>query len=125
MSTGVTLILLLIAALHVIFFIGESFLWKRPDFSRRMMRRMKPDSALDPAVEAKALEVLFFNQGVYNLMLALGAVWAIVAGSVAFAAFICLFVVVAGATLAATSRLRAGAVVQALPGLIGLILLAI
>ncbi|WP_301069431.1 DUF1304 domain-containing protein [Pseudooceanicola sp.] len=123
MSSTLVIILWIIAALHALFYIGEAFLWKRPALSQALLPKINPGSRLDRAAEARALDVLFVNQAVYNLMIALGAVWAATSGAVTLATFICLFVLVAGLTLALTSKLRIGAVIQALPGLIGLVLI--
>ena len=59
----------LVALQHVFFFVLEAFLWKKP-FGRKVFRTT-PEFAEQSAALAA-------NQGLYNLFLAAGLVWALV-----------------------------------------------
>jgi putative membrane protein len=62
----------LVAALHVYFFVLESFLWTTP-FGQKTFRRT--------ASEQEATKSLAVNQGLYNGFLAAGLVWSLVAAA--------------------------------------------
>ena len=108
---------------HTGAFIAEAFLWMRPALHRGMIRKVNPTLEIDPADQARATRILMINQGVYNLMIALGGIAALVVGGeagTALAVYVFVFALAAGATLAFTTVAFAGAALQALPGLIGL-----
>lgn len=104
-----------VALLHVYFLVLEMFLWDKP-FGLRTFR-MTPE-------QAAASKVLAMNQGLYNGFLAAGLAWGLALGPAGFAvkAFFLGCVVVAGAFGAATVGRRV-LYVQALPALLGLVLL--
>jgi putative membrane protein len=54
----------LAAVLHVVFFVFESLLWTRPDVYARF--------GIGSAEQAETIRPMAFNQGFYNLALALG-----------------------------------------------------
>ena len=104
------------ALLHVWFFVMESVLWRRP----AVWARFRLGSQADADVTAQ----LAFNQGFYNLFLALGAlggVWLARTsgdGSVgqAIALFACACMVGAGVVLVASDRrFLPAALLQAVP----------
>jgi putative membrane protein len=112
---------LVAAALHVLFFYAESVTFTRPATWRRF--------GLSTQEQAEIVRPMAFNQGFYNLFLALG----IVAGLILVAAgqtdagraivvFACACMVLAGVVLIATSRamLRA-ALLQAVPPLLAIV----
>ncbi|RZU53843.1 putative membrane protein [Krasilnikovia cinnamomea] len=112
------------ALIHVLFFILESLRFARPAVWRRFLVTSQRD--------ADAIRPMAFNQGFYNLFLALGmlggvgaSVWggAVVGASLIGFAGACM--VGAGAVLVATDRRFArAAVVQAAPPLVALVALA-
>jgi putative membrane protein len=108
--------------LHIAFFVLESFLFKRPDVQKRL--------GITPE-EAKAAWIWAFNQGFYNLFLAVGCLGGLAllhtAGfereGRALVLFACAYMVGAGVVLVASDpKLVAGACVQAVPPLLALVL---
>jgi putative membrane protein len=94
---------LLAAALHVLFFYFESVAFARPDVWRRF--------GLADQGQADIVRPMAFNQGFYNLFLAIGIVVGLVliaAGQAdagrAIVLFACACMVLAGLVLIATSR---------------------
>jgi len=107
--------------LHVLFFVLESVLFERPDVAARF-------GLTDPAAIA-AVRPMAFNQGFYNLFLALGVgvgLGLVASGSVdagrAIVLFSCACMVGAGIVLFATSRRFArSAAIQAVPPAIAIV----
>jgi putative membrane protein len=112
---------LLAAAIHVWFFVLESVLFGRPGVAARFGLRTEEQIA--------AVRPMAFNQGFYNLFLAIGiaaGIALIAAGSVeagrAVVLFCCGCMVGAGVILFATSRqFLQAALVQALPPLVAIV----
>jgi len=104
----------LVAALHVYFMVLEMFLWTRP-FGRRTF-------GLTPEFAA-ASKSLAANQGLYNGFLAAGIVWGLWLGDAGrgVTLFFLACVVAAGVFGAATVNRKILAV-QALPGVVALLL---
>lgn len=105
----------LVAALHVVFFVLESFLWTRP-VGRRIF-------GLTPEV-AESTKSLAANQGLYNAFLAAGLMWGFLRpGECSFGikVFFLSCVVIAGIVGAITAK-RSILFVQALPGAVALLL---
>ena len=110
----------LAAALHVVFFLFESVLFTRPDVYARFKLT---------AEQAETVRVWALNQGFYNLLLAIGCFVGIaLAGTkprIGWTLIVhaCLVMVGAGIVLVASEpSLVGGAVVQAGPPTVGLIL---
>jgi putative membrane protein len=101
-----------VAALHLYFLVLEMFLWTRP-LGRRVFGN-EPEFA-------EASKVLAANQGLYNGFLAAGLVWGLVDDLDNVKLFFLACVIVAGAYGAATVSRRI-LVVQALPALVGFVL---
>jgi putative membrane protein len=103
-----------VALLHVGFFVLESFLWTKP--AGRRIFGLTAEKAHDSAALAA-------NQGVYNLFVASGLIWGLVAHDGAFAikVFFLTFVIIAGIVGAITAK-RSILFVQGLPGAIALLL---
>jgi|ERR1044071_311977 putative membrane protein len=103
-----------VALLHVWIFVLESFLW-----TKRVGRRVFGTTV----EQAETTKVLALNQGFYNLFLAAGLVWGIVAERCAFEikVFFLVCVIVAGIVGGITAK-RSILIVQALPALIALLL---
>ena len=112
-----SIVVALVAALHLYFLVLEMFLWTKPLGLKTF--RNSPEKAADSAVLAA-------NQGLYNGFLAAGLIWGLVQPNAAFAFQIKIFflacVIVAGIYGAATVSPRI-LLVQAAPAAIALILL--
>ena len=114
MTLAASLLVGLVAALHVGFLVLEMVLWDTPT-GRRVF-------GLTPELSA-ATKTLAANQGLYNGFLAAGLVWSLVPGSPGrpVALFFLACVVVAGVFGAATVS-RTILVVQALPAAVAIAL---
>lgn len=112
MPTLANVIVILVALLHLYFLLLEMFLWDKP-IGRRVFGHS--------AEKAAATKVLAANQGLYNGFLAAGLVWGVLASVEEIKLFFLICVVVAGVFGALTAS-RKILYVQALPGLLGLIL---
>jgi putative membrane protein len=106
----------LVAALHLYFLILEMFLWNKP-YGRRTFG-LTPEFAASTASLAA-------NQGLYNGFLAAGLIWGLILGGGAgfhIKLFFLSCVIIAGIFGAVTAN-RKILFVQAIPGLIALVLL--
>ncbi|RKT08309.1 putative membrane protein [Streptomyces sp. 3211.6] len=113
METTATVLVGLVAVLHVYFLVLEMFLWERPP-GRKL-------SGFDAEL-ARATAGLAANQGLYNGFLAAGLVWSLFAGDpTAFRVrvFFLVCVVVAGIYGGLTANRRI-LIAQALPGALAL-----
>jgi len=120
-------IFVLIAALiHLLIFFLESVLWSRPDVWRRF--------GLKTQEEADTVRPMAFNQGFYNVFLALGAGtglvmlgstnWAL--GGIALSIFAATSMVLAALVLVTSSpKLARSAAIQGVAPLIGVIFLVL
>ena len=111
LATAANIAVVLVAALHLWFLVLEMFLWDKP-FGQRTFG-MTPD-------KAAATKPLAMNQGLYNGFLAAGLLWGLAAG-VHVQIFFLACVIVAGVFGALTAS-RKILWVQAVPGLIALML---
>lgn len=114
MQSPATVAVILVAALHLCFLVLEMFLWARP-LGRRTFGLSAEFAAQSAALAA--------NQGLYNGFLAAGLVWGLtlgVAGAPVLRFFLAC-VIVAGVFGAFTVSRRI-LLVQALPGLLALVL---
>ena len=105
---------IVVAALHLWFFALESYFWDKPLGLRTF--GMTPD-------KAAITKSLALNQGLYNGFLAAGLVWGLFAGD-GVKTFFLTCVIVAGVVGAFTAS-RKILWVQALPGLIALVLVRV
>jgi putative membrane protein len=114
-ETAANVVVALVAALHAWFLALEMFLWERPVGMRTF--RLTPGRARDT-------RVLAANQGLYNGFLVAGLLWGLwlAPDDHGVRAFFLGCVVVAGVFGAATVNRRVF-FVQALPALLGLVLL--
>lgn len=103
-----------VALLHIVFFVLESFLWTKPA-GRRIFGLSRE--------HAEITRTLALNQGFYNAFLAAGLIWSLTnpEGSFGIKIFFLSCVIIAGIVGGITAK-RSILVVQALPGLIALIL---
>ena len=104
----------LAAALHVVFFVFESVLWTRPKIWARFGLRNQQD--------ADTIKPMAYNQGFYNLFLAVGVVVGLIlsgsheSAGRAVVLFGCLCMVGAAVVLLSTGRDKArAAAIQFLP----------
>ncbi|PJZ70406.1 hypothetical protein CH373_04855 [Leptospira perolatii] len=114
----------LVGLLHVWIFIMESILWMRPAIYRRF--------GVSDSKSAEAMKSIFLNQGFYNLFLAIGALYGAiffelhVTYAPAIMMFACLSVFGAGTVLLVSKPSMArAAIIQGLPPLIALVLIAL
>jgi len=115
MSILASVAIVVVACLHLLFFVLESFLWTKPT-GRRVFGLS--------AELAEGSKSLALNQGLYNAFLAAGLVWGLIAGaecSFAIEIFFLSCVVIAGIVGGLTAK-RSILIVQGLPGLIALLL---
>ncbi|MBI3161130.1 MAG: DUF1304 domain-containing protein [Chloroflexi bacterium] len=114
MDIVVNIITGIVAVLHGYFLILEMFLWDKPA-GRKSFR-----ATAEFAAQSKTLAA---NQGLYNGFLAAGLIWGIFAGD-AVKVFFLSCVIIAGLFGAFTVSKRIF-YIQALPALIGLVLLLV
>lgn len=110
MATVGIVLVFVVAALHLGFWVLESVLWTRP-LGRRIFAMSSE--------QAEATRVLASNQGVYNGMVAAGLVWGMLADEPGAVTFLLVFVAVVGLYGAVTVKPTIF-VVQALPALLAL-----
>jgi putative membrane protein len=115
MSTAATVVIALVAIIHVYFLVLEMFLWDKPAGLRAFGQSQQA---------ATATKVLAANQGLYNGFLAAGLFWGLSMGSAGFSVkvFFLVCVLIAGLYGAATASKKI-LYVQALPAAVGLVLL--
>jgi putative membrane protein len=112
-----TILIVLVAALHIYFLALEMFLWRTP-FGRRTFRTT-PEAAESSAVLAA-------NQGLYNGFLAAGLIWALLAyGLIGGRPILTFFLacVIAAGIFGALTVSRRILIVQAVPAAIAAVLL--
>jgi putative membrane protein len=115
MSIVVTVLIALVALLHVYFMVLEMFLWDKP-MGMKVFRN-SPE-------KAEATKVLAANQGLYNGFLAAGLIVGLLMGAAGFhfKLFFLVCVIVAGVYGAATFSKKI-LYVQALPAALALVAL--
>ena len=113
MNTVANIMIAIVAALHLGFLILEMFFWDHT-FGRKRFK-MTPEYS-------HASASLAANQGLYNGFLAVGLLWGLWTGEFAVKMFFLLCVIIAGIYGGVTTR-RTILYVQALPGLLALLLL--
>ncbi len=119
MSIAAMILVGIVAALHLMFFVLEAFLWesKGPGIFRNI-----PPEMFTPT------KTMMQNQGLYNAFLAAGLIWSLFIGDLQWQANISLFflgcVIIAGLVGAATVSRRIF-FVQAVPAILAAILVLI
>ena len=109
------------AGLHVYFFYLESISFKSSPRTQRIFIGRAGENNADLV---KVSSSLLFNQGFYNLFLALGTLFGLFANHPILIRFTLLFYVAAGAVLFISSPTKyQGAVIQSVPALLALLLL--
>lgn len=109
--TGI--VIAVVAILHLGFLILEMFLWNHP-IGRKTFKMTKEVSESSATLAA--------NQGLYNGFLAAGLVWGLISGEFSVKLFFLVCVFIAGVFGGLTAK-RSILFIQALPALLGLILL--
>jgi putative membrane protein len=115
MSIAASIVIAVIALLHVYFLVLEMFLWDKP------MGRRAFGLTAEFAAQSKTLAA---NQGLYNGFLAAGLIWALATQRSDVAMFFLGCVLIAGIYGGFTAS-RKILLIQALPAAIGLALLFI
>ena len=113
MTTLANIMIAIVAILHLGFLALEMFFWDHP-FGRKRFK-MTPEYS-------RASASLAANQGLYNGFLAAGLIWGLWTGQFAVKVFFLICVVIAGVYGGLTTR-RTILYIQALPGLLALLLL--
>jgi putative membrane protein len=113
MTVLANIVIAVVAVLHVGFLLLEMFFWDHP-FGRKRFG-MTPEYS-------KTSASLAANQGLYNGFLAAGLVWGLISGQFSVKLFFLVCVIIAGIFGAFTAR-RSILYIQAMPALLGLILL--
>lgn len=112
MNIVANIVIAVVGILHIGFLILEMFLWTKP-FGLKTFNMTKE--------VAESSATLAANQGLYNGFLAAGLFWGIFSGMVSVKIFFLVCVLMAGIYGGLTAK-RSILYVQALPALIGLIL---
>jgi putative membrane protein len=117
MAIVAEIVVFLVALLHGYFLILEMFLWDKPAGMKAFGQTKE---------KAAATKVLAANQGLYNGFIAVGLLWGIVQGAAGydFKVYFLLCVIVAGVYGAVTAS-RKILFVQAVPGLLALLLVLV
>lgn len=113
MTMLANLVIAVVALLHLGFLVLEMFLWNHP-IGRRTFKMSKE--------VAESSATLAANQGLYNGFLAAGLSWGLISGEFSVKLFFLICVLVAGLFGGFTAK-RSILYIQALPALIGLVLL--
>jgi len=129
-SGGVILFAIITAIFHFLFFVAESILWLEPYIYQNFLSAPGSSRGIALVEQAALMEIVFFNQGFYNLFLALGLVAGIIfvkkariEQGITLICYSCLFAFGAGVVLALSAGAFLGAAVQAIPPMIALIFL--
>ena len=117
MTIITNIVIILIALLHIFFLILEMFLWDKPAGLKAFRQTRE---------QAAATKILAANQGLYNGFLSAGLLYGVLQTSSGFEfkIFFLLCVIIAGVFGAFTAS-RKILYFQALPGLLGLVLVLI
>lgn len=113
MTILANLVIAIVAILHLGFLVLEMFLWNHP-IGRKTFKMSKE--------VAQSSATLAANQGLYNGFLAAGLVWGLFSNEFSVKLFFLICVLIAGIFGGFTAK-RSILYLQALPALIGLILL--
>lgn len=108
-----TIVILLIALLHIYFLILEMFLWEKP---------LGLKTFHNTPEKAAITKVLAANQGLYNGFLAAGLLWGLYLQSNAILTFFLICISIAGIYGALTAA-RKIIYIQGLPAMIALVIL--
>ena len=108
-----TVLVVLVALLHVYFMVLEMFLWTKPAGRRAFGTTQE---------QAEQSKVLAMNQGLYNGFLAAGLLWGLSLGTAGRSVIVFfLLCVIAAGVFGAVTASRKILWVQALPGVVALV----
>ncbi len=110
-----SILTLLVGAIHLYFMVLESFRWEHP--RTRKVFGMSPELAS----QTKAMAA---NQGLYNAFLGVGVIFALATGNTAMQVFLLLCVAVAG-IVGALTAVKAALYAQTVPAALALAALAL
>ena len=118
-----TLIFSLITiCVHILVFVGESIFWLEPVIYEQAVTKIDAFTDVSSYEQAKILEVLFFNQGFYNLFIALGGIAGMILyrygksqAGIALICYTCMFAFGASLVLASSTTAYPGSLVQGGP----------
>ena len=113
MTVVTNVVIAIVAILHLGFLVLEMFLWNHP-VGRKTFKMTKEVSESSATLAA--------NQGLYNGFLAAGLIWGLISGEFSVKLFFLSCILIAGIFGGLTAK-RSILYIQALPGLIGLVLL--
>jgi putative membrane protein len=113
MAILANIVIAIVAVLHLGFLVLEMFLWNHP-IGRKTFKMTKEVSESSATLAA--------NQGLYNGFLAAGLIWGLLSGEFSAKLFFLVCVLIAGVFGGFTAK-RSILYIQALPALLGLILL--
>ena len=113
MAIITNIVIAVIAFLHVGFLVLEMFFWNHP-VGRNVFKLTKEVSESSATLAA--------NQGLYNGFLAAGLIWGLISGEFSVKLFFLSCILIAGIFGGFTAK-RSILYIQALPALLGLILL--
>ena len=127
LSKTAIIFVVLTAIFHVLFFVAESILWLQPYIYENFLSQAG-QFEVDINTQAKIMETVFFNQGFYNLFLALGLLYGLFTFHKSrskeaqfLIKYICLYCVGAALVLFFSAGAIKGAIVQGIPPLVALI----
>jgi putative membrane protein len=113
MTVVTNIVIAIVAILHLGFLVLEMFLWNHP-IGRKTFKMTKEVSESSATLAA--------NQGLYNGFLAAGLIWGLISDEFSVKLFFLSCVLIAGIFGGFTAK-RSILYIQALPGLIALVLL--
>jgi len=113
MAVLANIVIAVVAILHLGFLVLEMFLWNHP-IGRKTFKMTNEVSESSATLAA--------NQGLYNGFLAAGLIWGLLSGELSVKLFFLVCVLIAGIFGCITAK-RSILYIQALPALLGLILL--
>ncbi len=108
--------------IHIAVFIGESMFWLEPVIYKQAVMKIDLITDVSSYEQARILEVLFFNQGFYNLFVALGGVVGVILyktgktqAGLALVSNTCFFAFGAALVLASSTTAYPAALIQGVP----------
>jgi len=120
MKISSSILVLLVAILHIYFLVLEMFLWNHPIGYKTFATTPDKTFATTPEFAAASAS-LAMNQGLYNGFLAAGLIFGLVKNNLSFKVFFLSCIIVAGTFGALTAKLSI-LFIQASPALLALIL---
>jgi len=124
-GNGALIFAIITAIFHILFFVAESILWLKPYIYQSILGKPDPTMGIELIEQARLMETVFFNQGFYNLFLAVGLIAGVILSKknhieqgITLIVFCSLFAFGAGVVLALSTGAFLGAAIQAVPPMI-------